>query len=62
MQSLTYKIEHLGLDGEAELKIFDNAKIVGDRALVKVGREFFGKGMQDAIDGLNAMAVKPGIL
>lgn len=66
MRSLTYKIEHLGLDGEAELKLFNEAVIYGNRCIdpkgrnfSEIGRKYFDQSVQGVINEMNGLIVQP---
>lgn len=68
MRNLTYKIEHLGLDGRAELKLFNESVMYGNRCIdpkgrnfSEIGRKYFDQSVQKVIDEMNGLIVTPVI-
>lgn len=66
MRSLTYKIEHLELDGQQEVNLFNEAVMYGNRCIDQkgrdfsdIGRKYFDQSVQKVIDEMNGFFVCP---
>lgn len=68
MKTLFYNASHLGLDGQKELKLFDEAVMYGNRCIdpkgrnfSEIGRKYFDQSVQKVVDEMNGLTVAPVI-
>lgn len=66
MKSLFYNASHLGLDGQKELKLFNEAIMYGNRCIdpkgrnfSAIGRKYFDQSIGKVIDEMNGLFVQP---
>lgn len=68
MKYLFHNASSLGLDGQKELKLFDEAVMYGNRCIdpkgrnfSEIGRKYFDQSVQKVIDEMNGLTVAPVI-